>query len=462
MSTRQRTPFGDAPADIGNQHDDKLEPSEKKVKGTIDGTANNFTITDIRDDHINDNDDTDHLTLLHTAAKASRMADEMKQKNDDELMEAMAQELESIEKELANEKSQHLLEKELWDRREAELLKRLERQKLDLSNAKKDAKDGIAIVRDLDKGLRAARAERNQTRMQVATLQAEIEQMQKETERTSYLMEERQSSQVDRCATLTELECLKVQLERVETERNEARAQVGVALSESSSLRMQVEDLTMKCYNLEQSNEELQQHLEAMRQKELTNEIEAQRAQFDSQQEDMMMKLSVSASYSPTSPAYSPTSPAYSPTSPAYSPTSPTCSPTSPAYSPPSPAYSPTSPAYSPTRPAYNPTKDEVSHLRKNYDDCALALQNAEAKIVSLQQESVLQVASLTAHIEEREKDLRRIRTKNRSLRDGLKDCETALTLVSSSGRPPLSPQSKLRKQIEDKALKEYFTQRMY
>jgi len=461
MSTRQRTPFGDAPADIGNQHDDELEPSEKKVKGTIDETANNFTIADIRDDHINDNDDTDHLTLLHTAARASRLADEMKQKNDDELMEAMAQELESIEKELANEKSQHLLEKELWDRREAELLKRLERQKLDLSNAKKDAKDGIAIVRDLDKGLRAARAERNQTRMQVATLQAEIEQMQKETERTSYLMEERQSSQVDRCATLTELECLKVQLERVETERNDARAQVGVALSESSSLRMEVEDLTMKCYNLEQSNEELQQHLEAMRQKELTNEIEAQRAQFDSQQEDMMMKLSVSASYSPTSPD-SPTSPAYSPTSPAYSPTSPTCSPTSPAYSPPSPAYSPTSPAYSPTSPAYSPTKDEVSHLRKNYDDCALALQNAEAKIVSLQQESVLQAASLTAHIEELEKDLRRIRTKNRSLRDGLKDCETALTLVSSSGRPPLSPQSKLRKQIEDKALKEYFTQRMY
>jgi hypothetical protein len=54
------------------------------------------------------------------------------------------------------------------------ILKKLERQKVDLCNAKKDAKEGIAIVRDLDKGLRFACAERNEARMQVATLQAEI------------------------------------------------------------------------------------------------------------------------------------------------------------------------------------------------------------------------------------------------------------------------------------------------
>jgi chromosome segregation ATPase len=491
MSTRQRTPFGDAPADIGNRHDDD-EQQQPLVKGKgtleIDQPApklqkieivNNdvVTTTDIRDDHINDNDDTDHLALLHTAAhQASRLAYEMKQKNDDELMEAMAQELESIEKELANEKSQHLLQKELWDQRESELLKKLEKQRVDLNNAKKDAKEGIAIVRDLDKGLRGARAERNEARMQVATLQAEIKQMQENAERTSSLMEERQSSHVERCATLTELECLKVQLERVETERNDAIAQ----LSELSSLRKEVEGINTKCHHLEQSKEELQQHLEAVqsesskkmeqlidsiaetekrenaikkehedlrhaydnqtdlfddivrrkaavveennsaelrmqviiapyetRQKELTEAIETQRAQFDSQQKDMMLKLSELQKHKKI-------------------------------------------------------LKDEVSHLRKKYDECALALQNAEAKMVSLQQESVLQAASSTAHIEELEKDLERTRTKNRSLRDGLKDCEAALTVVSSSGRPPRSPQSKIRKQIEDNALKEYFTQRMH
>lgn len=538
MSTRQRTPFGNAPADIGNRHDDDDDNQEPLVKGkgTIEidqpapklqkiETTINVTTTDIRDDHVNDNDDADHLALLHNAAQASRLAYEMKQKNDDELMEDMAQELESIEKELANEKSQHLLQKELWDQMESELLKKLDRQKVDLNNAKKDAKEGIVIVRDLDKGLRGARAERNEARMQVAILQAEIKQIQDDAERTSSLMEERQSSQVERCATLTELECLKVQLERVETEGNDARAQADVALSAMSLLRNELDGLSTKCHQLEQSNEELQQNLEAVqsesskkieqliesiaetekredtikreheslrhaydelqehveavqsesskkmeqlieslaetekredrikkeheslrhafdnqtdlfddivrrkaaaveennsaelrmqviiapyetRQKELTEAIETQRAQFDSQQEDLMLKFSELQKHKKI-------------------------------------------------------LKDEVSHLRKQYDECVVALQNAEAKMVSLQQESVLQAASSTAHIEELEKDLERARTKNRSLRDGLKDCEAALTVVSTSGRPPRSPQSK-RKQIEDNALREYFTQRMY
>jgi chromosome segregation ATPase len=113
------------------------------------------------------------------------------------------------------------------------------------------------------------------------------------------------------------------------------------------------------------------------RQKELTEAIETQRAQFDSQQKDMMLKLSELQKHKKI-------------------------------------------------------LKDEVSHLRKQYDECAHALQNAEAKMLPLQQESVLQAASSTAHIEELEKDLELTRTKNRSLRDGLKDCEAALTVVSS------------------------------
>ena len=76
----------------------------------------------------------------------------------------------------------------------------------------------------------------------------------------------------------------------------------------------------------------------------------------------VILLLSSSRSYSPTSPSYSPSSPKYSPTSPKYSPqghyspTSPSYSPSSPAYSPKSPAFSQKSPGYSPSSPTYSPT----------------------------------------------------------------------------------------------------------
>ena len=176
-------------------------------------------------------------------------------RNDAELIEAFDMELEIIERDLNQSRarvvelernliearSESVNQRERWDQREAELTKLLERQKLELDDAIKDARDGISIVRELDGALRSTRAERSEARSQVSTLRAEMKQMKDDAERMAALMKE------------------------METEKGSSHIELPYKVSELSSLREEVVGLregSAKCQNLEQSNKKLCEEME--------------------------------------------------------------------------------------------------------------------------------------------------------------------------------------------------------
>lgn len=173
----------------------------------------------------------------------------------DELIEALDMELEikerdlnqsrarvvQLEKDLIDARSESVNQRERWDQREAELTKQLERQKLELDDAIKDARDGVSIVRELDGALRSTRAERSEARSQVSTLRAEMKQMKDDAERMAALMKE------------------------METEKGSSHIELPYKVSELSSLREEVVGLregSAKCQNLEQSNKKLCEEME--------------------------------------------------------------------------------------------------------------------------------------------------------------------------------------------------------
>ncbi len=228
----------------------------------------------------------------------------------DELIEALDMELEikerdlnqsrarvvQLEKDLIDARSESVNQRERWDQREAELTKQLERQKLELDDAIKDARDGVSIVRELDGALRSTRAERNEARSQVSTLRAEMKQMKDDAERMAALMKEMERKEAYEVSyEVSELSSLREEVsslreevvglregsakyqnleqsnkklsEEMEMSKESLQVERSMALSVLSSLREEVDGLRerlAKNQNLEQSNKELQSSLEVV------------------------------------------------------------------------------------------------------------------------------------------------------------------------------------------------------
>ncbi|KAL9190948.1 hypothetical protein ACHAXT_000654 [Thalassiosira profunda] len=119
-----------------------------------------------------------------------------KSKDDAELIEALAQECETMERDLkasqsrVEELSAELDDSKLrrsrsedhatqasqnsgWEAREAELKAQIERQEKEVANAKQDVMQGLAIVRELDGALRKCRKEKDDVKSQLHVLQTE-------------------------------------------------------------------------------------------------------------------------------------------------------------------------------------------------------------------------------------------------------------------------------------------------
>ena len=188
-------------------------------------------------------------------------------KDDAELIEALAEELETMEKEMnAAQARVAELEKELREtnikseedanmmmtsyptQREAELKKQLEIQQQELNNAKNDAREGVNIVKDLHGALRLARAERDEARSTLATLRSDIENHKMDGGSTSD-----QSAEVR-----GELEKA---LKAMRNERDVALLELSSLFEEVNSLR----ECSAICDKLEQSNNSLQTELEILR-----------------------------------------------------------------------------------------------------------------------------------------------------------------------------------------------------
>jgi len=174
-----------------------------------------------------------------------------KSRDDAELIEALAQECETMEKELGTSRARirelekkaaersksedemsvtRSKEKEQWEVREAELKKQLESDRTGLKNAKRDTTQGIKIIHELQSALKAARAERDDARTQLSAQCTRIELAQEQ---------------------ITAAKELEVQLKSVQNERDGARLGISAAREEVDALRK-------KCDGLERSNEELQ------------------------------------------------------------------------------------------------------------------------------------------------------------------------------------------------------------
>eukprot|EP00577_Skeletonema_sp_RCC1716_P008468 CAMPEP_0113405642 /NCGR_PEP_ID=MMETSP0013_2-20120614/19061_1 /TAXON_ID=2843 ORGANISM="Skeletonema costatum, Strain 1716" /NCGR_SAMPLE_ID=MMETSP0013_2 /ASSEMBLY_ACC=CAM_ASM_000158 /LENGTH=729 /DNA_ID=CAMNT_0000291383 /DNA_START=31 /DNA_END=2220 /DNA_ORIENTATION=+ /assembly_acc=CAM_ASM_000158 len=105
---------------------------------------------------------------------------------------------------------------EQWQKREAELKKKLERQQVELNKWKKDTADGVTIMREMEGALRKARRDN-------ADLRAKVEKSEESTNSLGQLEEELKSTQNDRDEALRELSSLRDECNRLsEQSRDDA------------------------------------------------------------------------------------------------------------------------------------------------------------------------------------------------------------------------------------------------
>ena len=100
------------------------------------------------------------------------------------------------------------VDKEQWQKREAELKKKIERQQGELNKWKKDTADGVTIMREMEGALRKVRRDN-------AELRATLERGQDATNSLSQLEEELKSAQHDRDEALQELSSLRDEYNRL-------------------------------------------------------------------------------------------------------------------------------------------------------------------------------------------------------------------------------------------------------
>ena len=144
-------------------------------------------------------------------------------------------------------------ESESWVKREIELTSKLERAKKDAAQFKKDAEDGLPLMRELDRNLRSARS-------QMSALRAQISQEQDQNEQMAVVKE------------------LKVALQSTKNERDEALLQVE-NLEKSNkqlqcvlvNLQSQLEDKVLESQNLRHENEEMSSALAELQDLHATN-----------------------------------------------------------------------------------------------------------------------------------------------------------------------------------------------
>ncbi len=182
-------------------------------------------------------------------------------KDDAELIEALAVELETMEKDMhAAQARVAELEKVVLEmkvklqeasmmcpspnQREAELKKQLELKQQEVDNATNDAKEGLTIVKDLHGALRLARSERDEARSNLFTLRSSMEQRMGGTAD-------------DQTPMVRELESA---LKSMRHERDEALLELSSLFEEVNSLR----ECSSICEMLEQSNTRLQTELEIL------------------------------------------------------------------------------------------------------------------------------------------------------------------------------------------------------
>jgi hypothetical protein len=393
-------------------------------------------------------------------------------RNDAELIETLAMELEimerdlnqtrarvvELERDLIEARSESANQRKRWDQREAELTKQLERQKLELDNAIKDARDGVSIVRELDGALRSTRTERNDARSQVSALRAEIKQMKDDAERMdgssqielpneAHMMVLELSSLREEVVGLREgsskyEQSNKKLFEEMEMAKESLQIERSIAISVLSSLREEADSLRerlAKNQNLEHSNKELQSFLkvvqshsdkkmnqmkEAMkgaqeREERIKQEHERlrqdflrQKIFFDRGQKNQMYEMKSAYELSSKTNEVG-------------------------------------------KEPATKKAANEEQMSEKHESNL---LQNAESKISSLLQEETLLSANASP-TEKLQRDLTMAQRTDVSLAKAVLDCKVPLTvplLEVLSGKPLDRSEPQEMRNIEDDALKEY------
>ncbi len=152
-----------------------------------------------------------------------------------------------------------------WNAREVELMGQLEDAKMALEDAKRDAREGISVVRRLDSALRSARGERDEYKTRMDELIVELKHAREDVERmaeaTREAESEKSSMHVERTTAMWELNALREELNALrEQSARYHNLDENDAHWELSSLREEVEGLreqSVRIRDLEISNEEL-------------------------------------------------------------------------------------------------------------------------------------------------------------------------------------------------------------
>ena len=180
-----------------------------------------------------------------------------KSRRDAELIEALAQELETMEQDLRSSRSRVTeLERHHIDKDSS-----VTRLTKELKKARKDTSEGLSIMRDLDSALRAARAERDEARDGLATLKRAKPDMQSDSEVKS-LREERDEIEQSRhrlhqqntvlTSKVEELQKKTTNLERALDELADQFEQQSLDLELKTGALTELESLhTTTCQNLE-------------------------------------------------------------------------------------------------------------------------------------------------------------------------------------------------------------------
>ena len=224
--------------------------------------------------------------VVESESKHDSAVEEMEQKReaDAELIEALAAELETMEKDFKHSKERvseleggllgrskssdndasvsESIESAQWKEKEAQLKKQLEQKHQQVVNAERDVHAGIKILRDMEVELKKARADRDDARSQLTTLSSEVGR--------------REDDYSERAASMKELE---VSLKSIQNGRDQALSGLEVKAK--------------RCEKLEQSNNELQNTLKMVQSQYSKKADEVREGILALKQENELLKESL-------------------------------------------------------------------------------------------------------------------------------------------------------------------------
>jgi len=197
------------------------------------------------------------------------------------------------------------VDKEQWQQNEAELKKKIERQRGELNKWKKDAADGVTIMRELEGALRKSRRDN-------AELRTKVEQSQDATNRFGQLEEELKSARNERAEALRELSSLRDECNRLSEQSREDAAKYerlveskeelhGFLSAAHSQLEKKVEVLRQDLSDAREREEQLKEDFQLSmdryeQQKRETNDFKSALDElansFEKQQIDLDLKSS--------------------------------------------------------------------------------------------------------------------------------------------------------------------------